>query len=1160
MSGRVLLVKMFILLGLCLVCINVTSNPAWSQTPATETDIEIPKPFTENFIQSEIEKIQNKSDLTEEAKSGLTDVYDAALKRLLEGEEENINAANFKSKREFAPQEIAELENRIQSIRDQLNDPGWNPLADYQDLTLEQLEVQLAEKVAEATNLRNAKAVDENLRSTLAQRPGLARTELADARERVGQLTTQLAAAKTEGLTDLERASNLRVQATLFALQHKVRSLEQELASNQPQLNVVDKRLTLRDVQILQTEDIVRELQIATGSARTMNAEQQLIDAEQALENVEGRHPYVRQYAQENIDLLTKLRELVEGQENIPASEARIRTELARVRADEIVTQQIIANNTASRSYGVHLRQLRQKQPPLNAIRTNITERSKKLEDALFQRIVNQEALQAFYAESVSFNNDFTQFEAERRKNSEAPVVFQEVTPQDIEAIRTLRDFRRDYLNELASFSAQHAAKLEEVNALEKNLLTQLRELCELLDGRLLWLPSTEAIGFDWPGKLVTGFVQSFTPTNAGLAWRSVERGFRNNYFVALIAIVLAGVFVVIRERLEKIVSSMSKRVGRVQQDSYILTPVAILDGLLKVAPWALVPLALALIVWGGSRGDDISIGLTKYLFALSALIMLFLTIREWSRKNALFDLHFRVDTELRHRIIRHVPWFVVVQAIGLALIGLTRGNFDYYSGQAAVGVLGFLFLSLSIAMMAIKLYWSRPNVKRGNFTEHDGIYVRNEKWFFALALILPVATAIMACVGYYESARLLLMRLFLSFCVLMLAYVIHGFMKRSVVIAQRRLALEQAKKRRDQALKARTEKAAAEERGEVVMPKLDYEQIDLETINRQSSQLVNISVVLAAAAALWGLWASLVPALSILNDVELPFGNYDILGPDGENIHHSFTLWNLVQAIAIGFITWLAGRNLPGFLDVFILKRLKFQQSTRFAITTVVGYIIFIVGALIVFDVMGIQWSKLQWIVAALGVGIGFGLQEIIANFISGLIILFERPVRIGDYVSIGENSGTVTRIQIRATTLIDLDNKEILIPNKALVTERVTNWTLTNPVTRLKIDVGVAYGSDTELTHKTILETVKANKNVLSNPEPTVLFLGFGDSSLDFQIRVFLRDFAQRFMVSHELHMAIDQALREVDIEIPFPQRDLHIKNPDMKIVHEEKPKPRK
>jgi potassium efflux system protein len=1160
MLGRTFVTKLVLALGLCLCCLLAPSPKVWAQAPSAGELSAIPKPFDESSIQAEIEKIDNKNNLSAEAKVALTDVYNLVLERLLDGENDNIKAANFKAKRDFAPQELSELEDRIQLIRDQLRDPAYDPLDAYAELTLAQLEVQLAAKVAEASSLRNAKTTDEATRNALTQRPGLARTELAEAQSRIETLNSQVASAQTEDLTDTERAQNALLRASLFARQHQAGALEQEIAAIQPQINALDKRMTLRGVELLQTEGIVRALQIETGSARTMNAEQQLSDAEDALQNVADRHPYVQEYARDNINLLIKLGRMVESEENLPTTEARIRGQLDQVSADANVTNQILENNKVSRSYGVHLRQLRQKQPSLGLIRNQIAVRSEQLQDALFQRIVNQEALQTFNATSVNFDLEIAQYEGARLKNAETPIEFPEISPDDIEDLSKLLDYRRDYLNELASFSAQRAAKLEEVNALETALLNDARRLCELLDGRLLWLPSTDAIGFDWPKKMFFGATQSFTVANVNLAWKSVQRGFQLNYYIAIIALVMAGVFVVIRERLTSTMASMSKRVGRVQQDSYILTPVAILDGLLRIAPWALFPLALGLIVLGGSRGDDLSIGLTKYLTAIAALIMLFLTLREWSRKNALFDLHFRVDKELRHRMIAHIPWFIVAQAIGLGLVGLTRDNFDYDSGLAAIGVLGFVILSISISMMAVKLYWARPDIKRKNFTEADGIYVRNEKWFFALALFLPIITAILACIGYYESARLLLWRLFLSFGVLMLAYVLHGLMKRSVVIAQRRLALEQAKSRRDQAIKTRSDKVAAEERGEVAVPKLDYEQIDLETINRQSSQLVTVTVFLATIAAIWALWANLLPALSFFNKFELPFGNYTVTGVDGLPVKHVVTLWNLMQALGIALITWLAGRNLPSFLDVFILKRLNVVQSTRFAITTVLGYMIFIVGALIAFDTIGTRWSQLQWIVAALGVGIGFGLQEIIANFISGLIILFERPVRIGDYVTIGEDSGTITRIQIRATTLIDLDNKEILIPNKALVTERVTNWTLSNSITRLKISVGVAYGSDTGLAHKTILDTVKANKNVLATPEATALFLGFGDSSLDFEVRVFLRDFAQRFRVSHELHMAIDQALREVNIEIPFPQRDLHIKNPDVKIVGDDKPAPKK
>ena len=182
------------------------------------------------------------------------------------------------------------------------------------------------------------------------------------------------------------------------------------------------------------------------------------------------------------------------------------------------------------------------------------------------------------------------------------------------------------------------------------------------------------------------------------------------------------------------------------------------------------------------------------------------------------------------------------------------------------------------------------------------------------------------------------------------------------------------------------------------------------------------------------------------------------------------------------------------------------------------------------------------------LSVGIGFGLQKIIANFVSGLIILFERPVRIGDYVTIGEQSGIVSRIKIRATTLSDLDNREILIPNEALISERVTNWTLSNSVTRLTVSVGIAYGSDTEKARDIMLSVLKANNKILETPAPQVLFIGFGESSLDFDIRVFLRNFEDRWPVRHVIHTEINRALEAAGIAIPFPQTDLNIVSQDL------------
>jgi potassium efflux system protein len=257
--------------------------------------------------------------------------------------------------------------------------------------------------------------------------------------------------------------------------------------------------------------------------------------------------------------------------------------------------------------------------------------------------------------------------------------------------------------------------------------------------------------------------------------------------------------------------------------------------------------------------------------------------------------------------------------------------------------------------------------------------------------------------------------------------------------------------------------------------------------------------------------------------------------------------------------LTFIAARNLPGFLEIFVLNRAGIDPGTRYAITTILGYIIVAVGVIIGFDKLGLQWSQLRWIVTGLSVGIGFGLQKIIANFVSGLIILFERPVRIGDYVTIGEQSGIVSKIQIRATTLADLDNREILIPNEALISERVTNWTLSNSVTRLTVPVGIAYGSDTDNARELMLESLKANPKILDNPPPQVLFLGFGDSSLDFELRVFLRNFDDRITVRHMVHSEIYKVLAKAGISIPFPQRDLNIvsQNMPLEVLNGQNPK---
>jgi potassium efflux system protein len=267
----------------------------------------------------------------------------------------------------------------------------------------------------------------------------------------------------------------------------------------------------------------------------------------------------------------------------------------------------------------------------------------------------------------------------------------------------------------------------------------------------------------------------------------------------------------------------------------------------------------------------------------------------------------------------------------------------------------------------------------------------------------------------------------------------------------------------------------------------------------------------------------------------------------DGEETIVPVTLGDLLLALFVAGVTAIASKNLPGLMEIAVLQRITLQPGSRYAINTLLRYVVVTIGAIAVLDIVGWNWSQIQWLVAALSVGLGFGLQEIVANFVSGLVILFERPVRVGDTVTVGDLTGTVSRVRIRATTITDWDRKEIIVPNKSFITEQVINWTLSDPITRIVVPVGISYGSDVQLAQRVMEETLDSMPLVLDEPPPKVYFVGFGDSSLNFNLYVYSRQLSDRLPLMHAVHEEILGALRSNGIEIPFPQRDLHLRSVD-------------
>ena len=253
-------------------------------------------------------------------------------------------------------------------------------------------------------------------------------------------------------------------------------------------------------------------------------------------------------------------------------------------------------------------------------------------------------------------------------------------------------------------------------------------------------------------------------------------------------------------------------------------------------------------------------------------------------------------------------------------------------------------------------------------------------------------------------------------------------------------------------------------------------------------------------------------------------------------------TVSSLLLVVLIAIVGWVTAKNLPSLLDIILLRN-KVSAGARYAVATLVQYVVVLVTILICLGTLGASASQLGWAATALSVGIGFGLQEIVANFVSGLILLFERPVRVGDTITLGTDMGTVTQIRIRATTIRDFDRKELLIPNRELITGRLLNWTLSDAVTRIVIPVGVAYGSDVEAAMRVLLDVAAEDGRILEDPAPSVLFEGFADSSLNLVLRAFVPQLSDRIPTMNDLRSTIHTRFAEAGITIPFPQRDVHL-----------------
>jgi potassium-dependent mechanosensitive channel len=393
----------------------------------------------------------------------------------------------------------------------------------------------------------------------------------------------------------------------------------------------------------------------------------------------------------------------------------------------------------------------------------------------------------------------------------------------------------------------------------------------------------------------------------------------------------------------------------------------------------------------------------------------------------------------------------------------------------------------------------------------------------------IPIAGILAVIFGYTYTSIEIAFLLTRTFILLSCILIFHELGLRWLRVTRRRMTF-----------KAHQEKARAGDAEVEISETDEVLENDPDLLSYEGTRLLNLLTLLGGLLGATLIWAEIFPALGIFDTVKLWHQSAIV---EGREVADPVTLADLFKALLIAIVGWVVLSRIPNLLEIFLRQKAKMHAASAYAFTRVFQYISTTLLIVIVVGSLGGSWSSMQWAVAALSVGIGFGLQEIVANFISGLIVLFEQPIRVGDIVTVGDVSGTVTRIQMRATTIRDFDNRELLVPNKEFITKQLLNWSLTDSVTRRMIQVGVAYDTDMDQAMGLVAEVAKKHPLVLPDPEPIITFDEFGESSLLISLRYLIEHLDQRLLVDSQLRLEINRRFKEAGIVIAFPQRDIHL-----------------
>lgn len=999
--------------------------------------------------------------------------------------------ADYQARIEAAPQEREATERRraeLASATPETLPPG---------LTLSEIKEGITRRVAALNTLREEAA---GLASTIERR----QSRRSRIRTETAAIADRIASNESGSAQEIDHREQ---RIARRRLETRVLETERTLYDSTDDLLRDRQRLLSREIDLAE-----KTLEVWTEKARTLESQdlKSLLDRATSIRDAENE-PLLAAVAGRNVELAERLLELNQTTDNTGVLLARERARLAHLRRSLEADSRRFAGRVTPQIASV-LRRRDATLPSEVSIRQSIKRLAEKLPAVELERLLLEDEL-ARLADPTT--------EADNLIDSALPPLSEaNRTVERPRIVQLLEERVEAFGQPLLAVLNQRVDELNGLLETERSLLVAIEQYHDFVLEQTVWVRDTSTLDTRLPQRLRAQLAVFFNREGWLATVSVVQAEFATRPLLPALGLAPGLLLLVFRRAIARRTELAGDRIQRAATDRFretlLVVAFAILNGLAFAGPIWMIAQALG----EQPSASTLTLALDHTLEEVTQFVFAVGVLSAAVRPGGLGERHFRWSTNTL-RAGRRLVWF--------AWIAVIFGFGDRLCGPQQLDLpdLGRLFYTpipiLLSGFFLLSLIRGGGRTLAAHLEDVTSFSsARLARTALLILAVIPLFAVITANVGWYDATSLLQRALVRSIIFLFLLLILREILIRGLYANQRQKTWALRRQREDGADVTDEEDALAD-------------------IGQRTSSAIRFSVITLLLAGSWLIWSPLVPAFQIFGHISL--WSFSTIDPSGEEVTRIVGLNTLILALAAIAATFYASRNIPTVLEVVIVDRFDLERGVKYAIAQLVQWVVVIGGMVFACSMVGLNWQSVQWLAAGFTVGLGFGLQEIFANFISGLIILFEQPVRVGDVVTVGGTTGRISRIRMRSTTITDWDRKELVVPNKQFITQEVVNWSIGESCIRVVLPVGVSYGDDPEKVMKILQKIGEDDPQTLDDPPTNVHFAGFGDSSLSFELRVYLRDTENLVPVRNRINTGIKQAFDREGITIPFPQRDIHV-----------------